>query len=145
MTIADIEQALTAALKQKDTTTVSTLRMLLSRLKNDRIAGGGELTNDQVLGAIQSEQKKRKEAEAEYVRGNRPELAEAEAREAAVLAQFLPPQATEAEIVAVIEEMSAQHGWSVKDFGAAMKVLKERFGASADGGVLSKILKEKLK
>jgi uncharacterized protein YqeY len=58
---------------------------------------------------------------------------------------LLPAQATEADIIAAVHALIAVNGWTAKEFGLAMKALKDQFGATADGAVLSKVLKETLK
>ncbi|MBL8031403.1 MAG: GatB/YqeY domain-containing protein [Candidatus Doudnabacteria bacterium] len=144
VSIQDLEQRVGVALKARDEVTSRTLRMLLSRLKNERIAAGSDLSEAAVLAVVQSEYKRRKEAEAEFTKGNRTELADAERAEAEVLLEFLPAQASEADIASVAQELIGNHGWTAKDFGLAMKALKEKFGAAAEGAVLSRVLKEYL-
>lgn len=144
MTLSELEQASVAAMKSRDAVASRTLRMLLARLKNERIAVGHELTGAEVERSVQSEYKKRKEAAIEFEKGGRHELVASELEEAALLAGFLPAQADAAQIVSAIEELALAHGWTAKDLGSAMKVLKERFGASADGALLAQLLKEKL-
>ncbi len=145
MTITEIEQAAVAAMKSHDVVISRTLRLLLSRLKNERIAAQRELSDADIISAVQSEYKKRKEAALEFEKGGRPELAKAEIEESEVLLGYLPVQKSEAEIMSAIESMAQEHSWTAKDFGVAMKILKEHFGATADGAVLAKLLKEKLK
>lgn len=142
--LSTLETELVAALKARETVKAGTIRMLIARLKNERIAQGGELDADATLRVIQSEHKRRKEAAAEYVRGGRQELADQELAEAALLEAYLPAQATEADIAAAYAELAAAQGWTAKDMGVAIKALKERFGAAADGAVLARIVKEKL-
>lgn len=143
-TIVTIEADVVAALKARDALTAGTLRMLIARLKNEQIAAGSPLDESGTVRIIQSEHKRRKEAAAEYERGGRPELAEKELAEAAVLERYLPAQVGEVEIAAAFEELSAGKGWTAKDMGVAVKALKERFGAAADGALLARIAKEKL-
>lgn len=145
VSIQDLEQRVNVALKARDEVTSRTLRMLLSRLKNERIAAGSDLSEAAVLAVIQSEYKRRREAENEFVKGNRAELAEAEKAEAEVLLGLLPAQATEADIIEAARSLATANGWTAKEFGVAMKALKDRFGATADGATLSRILKENLK
>lgn len=145
MTIQDFEHELVKALKEHNTTEVSTFRLLISRLKNEQIASGAELSDEASLKIVQSEYKKRKEAEGEYLRGGRGELASKEGEEANVLARFLPKQLTTEEATSVIERAVVDHAWTKADFGVAMKSLKEQLGATVDGALLAKILKEKLK
>ncbi len=146
MDIAHIEADLVAAMKARDAVTLGTLRMLVARLKNEKIASSsGDLSSEDVLRVIQSECKRRKEAAAEFVSGGRAELAEQELAEAAILEKYLPQQATEAELQAAIAELQAQHSWSAKDMGSAIKAVKDRFGAAADGALVARIVKETLK
>lgn len=144
MTLSELEQASIAAMKARDAATSRTLRMLLARLKNERIAVGHELESGEIEHIIQSEYKRRKEAAAEFEKGARQELAQTELEEAEVLARFLPTQVSATEISAVVGELATTHSWTSKDFGTAMKFLKEHFGASADGALLAQVLKEKL-
>ena len=144
MSTAEIEQQLTSALKARDQVKTRTLRLVLSRLKNEYIRMGRELTDAEVLAIIQSEFKRRKEAAEEFVKGGRSELAASEMEEAEILVTFLPPQASESDINSAIDELAAANSWAATDFGAAMKLLKESFGSSADGALLSKLLREKL-
>ncbi|MBP9686521.1 MAG: GatB/YqeY domain-containing protein [Candidatus Doudnabacteria bacterium] len=139
-----LETELVVALKAREAVKAGTIRMLIARLKNERIAAGGELSADTLLRSVQSEYKRRKEAAAEYVRGGRQELADQELAEAIILEAYLPVQVTEAEIVAAFEELSTAQDLTVKDMGVVIKALKERFGATADGSLLAKIVKEKL-
>ena len=143
MTLTELEQASIVAMKARDSVTSRTLRMLLARLKNERISAGHELETGEIEHIIQSEYKRRKAA-AEFEKGNRQELAQTELEEADVLARFLPAQVSAADIATVVDELVSTHGWTSKDFGVAMKSLKDRFGASADGSVLAQVLKEKL-
>lgn len=144
MNLAELEQQSIAALKNRETIKSRTLRLLIARLKNERIAAGHELSDEEVLVVVRSEYKRRREAAEEFEKGGRGELAAAELEEAAVLEGYLPAQVAETDIVAVIEEQKSLHGWTNKDFGVAMKALKERFGGNADGAVLARLLKEKL-
>lgn len=144
MTLTELEQASIVAMKARDSVSSRTLRMLLARLKNERISAGHELETGEIEHIIQSEYKRRKEAAAEFEKGNRQELAQTELEEADVLARFLPAQVSAVDIAAVVDELVSTHGWTSKDFGVAMKSLKDRFGASADGSVLAQVLKEKL-
>lgn len=145
MNLQDIETALVTALKARDQIAADTLRALKTRITNEQIASGGSLDETAVLALVQSEVKRRKEAAAAYRDGGREEAAAKEEAEIAILAPFLPPQASEDDIIKVVDEQIASQGWAAKDFGQAMGFLKKQFGNSADGAVLSKILKEKLK
>lgn len=144
MNLQTVEQALVAALKSRDQIAADTLRALKTRIQNEKIASGGELSESAVLALVQSEVKRRKEAATAYRSGGRIEAADKEEAEINVLMSFLPAQATEQDIIKAVDEQVAANGWTTKDFGQAMGMLKSHFGSSVDGAVLAKILKEKL-
>ncbi len=143
--LSDIEADTHAALKARDSLTADTLRGLKTRIQNETIAQGHELSEEEITALVASEVKRRKESVDAFEKGGRPELAQKEQAEIALLQKYLPAQASEDEIRAAAQALIAEHGWSTKkDFGQAMGALKAKFGASADGSVLSKILQEHL-
>ncbi len=144
MNLQTVETALVTAMKARDQVATITLRALKTRIQNEQIAKG-ELSESDVVGLVQSEVKRRKEAALAFRDGGRSESADNEEAEIAVLTPFLPAQASEDDINAMIEAKVAENSWSAKDFGAAMSALKQHFGNTADGSLLSKLLKEKLK
>lgn len=145
LTLTQIESDLVAALKARDQHTADTLRALKTRVQNEQIAQMKDLEGDSLIALVQSEVKKRKEAAASFTQGGRSDLAERELSEVAILGRYLPEQASEQEIQAVIDALLAEGVFTVKDFGVLMGKLKEKFGATADGGTISRLLKEKLK
>ncbi len=145
LSLSHIQELLVEKLKAKDQLAVDTLRALKTRIMNDQIAKGSELTSEEILSLVKSESKRRKEAAEAFTAGDRAEAAAKELAEAEILSQFLPEQVSEADIATAIEAKIASEGWTTADFGKAMGALKQHFGNSADGGTVSKILKEKLK
>ncbi len=145
LSLPHIQELLVEKLKAKDQLAVDTLRALKTRIMNDQIAKGSELTSEEILSLVKSESKRRKEAAEAFTAGDRAEAAAKELAEAEILSQFLPEQVSEADIATAIEAKIASEGWTTADFGKAMGALKQHFGNSADGGTVSKILKEKLK
>jgi uncharacterized protein YqeY len=143
--LATVETALQTAVKARDQITADTLRALKTRIQNEQIAKGTELTEADILVLVQSEAKRRKEAAQAFRDGNRPEAADKEEAELKVLAVFLPEQVGEDEISKIIDAKLAESNWTAKDFGTAMGQLKAHFGNTADGGLIAKLLKEKLK
>jgi hypothetical protein len=131
-------EALKTAMKDKDQRAVSTIRLVISKLKERDIearakgkaAGIGDPEIQQML---QGMIKQRRESIELYEKGGRTELAQQEREEIAVIERFLPQQmdeaGTEAAIKAVIAELGAS---SVKDMGRVMAVLKERHSGSMD-------------
>ena len=145
LSLSQIEQDLTAAMKARDQIAVGTLRGLKTRIQNEKIAKLKDLSEDDLAALIRSEVKRRKEAAEAFKSGNRPELAEKESSEAAILEKYLPKQMPLEELSLKVDEFLALNSFTAKDFGAAMGKLKAQMGQSADGASVAKILKEKLK
>src|SRR6478672_2308970 len=95
---------LTTAIKARDEVRSSTLRMVLSALTNAEVAGkqARELTDDDVVGVLTSEAKKRREAATAFADGGRDEMAAKERAEAEVIADYLPEQLTDAEVAEIV-------------------------------------------
>lgn len=145
MNLQAVETALVTALKARDQIAADTLRALKTRIQNEQIAKGGELDEATLLSLVQSEVKRRKEAAESFRTGGRTDSADKEEAEIKVLAQFLPPQLSEEDIAAAIDAKITENSWTAKDFGAAMGAMKAQLGSSAEGSIIAKILKEKLK
>jgi uncharacterized protein YqeY len=143
-----LEDDVRTALKAGDKERVSTLRMLLAEVKNEALKGTAEVGEEAFVGLVRKAIKRRQEATALYRQGGRPELADKEEREAVVLEDYLPQQVSEAEIRAAVdawlESPGVDRAAGPALMGAAMKALKERFGASADGATLSRVVRESL-
>lgn len=136
---------MTIAIKAKDQISVDVLRGLKTRLTNERIAKARDLSDDEILALLKSEVKKRKEAAEAFKAGARAELAEKELKECAFLEKYLPEQMSEGDMAAAVDAAVSENGFTAKDFGKAMGLLKAKLGQAADGALLAKILKEKLK
>jgi uncharacterized protein YqeY len=146
----EIQADLTAAMRSRDEITVATLRMLLAAVKKAEVAGSShvELTEDQVVGVVRSEVRKRTEAAELYRSGGRPELAEREAAEAEVLRRYLPAEIDEDElhnIVATEVQRAAAEGVTGgKAMGVVVKAVRERVGTRAEGGRIAAVVKAAL-
>src|SRR5690348_3100310 len=105
-----LEDDLKAALKRGEKRRVSTLRLLLSALRNERIQAQRPLTDEEIEAAIRRAVKQRREAIEQYQRGGRRDLVDAESEELGILQAYLPQEISEAELEAeirrVIEEKS---------------------------------------
>lgn len=130
---------------------VATIRMVLSELTYLRVAKGMKnddsavLIDEDVIGVIQKEAKKRRESATAFRQGNREELAEREEAELAVLEQYLPEQMGDEELTKIVVQVITEQGASqMKDMGKVMAAVREKVGSSADGGKISQIVKEKL-
>ncbi|MDQ1748118.1 MAG: uncharacterized protein QOD07_2381 [Frankiaceae bacterium] len=128
---------LTAAMKARDELIASTLRMVLTAVTNEEVAGkqARELSDDEVLKVLAREGKKRRESIEAYTSAGRDELAERERAEAAVIDRYLPAQLDDAELAALVSAAIAESGAAdPKAMGQVMKVLTPKLAGRADGG-----------
>jgi len=142
-----IRADLTASLKARDSLRASTLRMVLAAITNAEVAGkeARELTDDDVLGVLTSEAKKRRESAEAFDGGNRPELADKERAEAAVLAEYLPEPLSADEVAAIIAAAIAQTGAEgPKGIGPVMGVVQPQIRGRADGGAVAAEVRRQL-
>ena len=133
------------SMKAGDKPRVSVLRMLSSEIKQREVVESTEITDAVVIASIEKMLKQRRDSESQYRAGNRPELADKEAAEIAVLSEFLPKQLSEDEITALIDLAVTETGAaSIKDMGKVMGWIKPRAAGKADMGKLSGQIKAKL-
>ncbi len=145
----DINTAVKEAMKAKDERKLSTLRMVNSTIKNADIDARGQgkppLGDDDLLGILQKMIKQRQESIAIYDANGRPELAEGERAEVAVISSYLPKQMSDEEIKAAIEEVIAETGASaVKDMGKVIGALRAAYAGQMDFGKASGLVKAAL-
>jgi uncharacterized protein len=141
-----IEKEITDALKNRQEVKLSTLRMLLSELRNTEInlrAKGQEVTENVYLAVLKREAKKRRESIEIFEKAGRSDLFEREKAELEVLMKYLPSQKTEGEIESVIFRVVEENP-TEKNFGLLMKKCMDELKDSAEGSVVSKILKTKI-
>ena len=105
-----ITEDVKTAMKAGDKARVSTLRMLTAEMKQREVVDAVELTDAVVISAIEKMVKQRRDSEAQFRSGNRPELADKEAQEIALLLGYLPQQFTPAEVDALIAQAIAETG-----------------------------------
>ena len=135
-----------AAMKSNEVLKVSALRMLKAAILKFETSGDRkEATDADVLTLIGKEVKQRKDAAEEFRKGNRPEMAEKEEQEMAILQVYLPAQMGEEELRTIIKEVITQTGASSKaDMGKVMGALMPKVRGKADGGVVNKLVGEML-
>ncbi len=127
---------LTVAMKARDELTASTLRMVLTAITTEEVAGkqARELSDDEVLKVVAREGKKRREAIEAFTSAGRNELADRERAEAAVIDRYLPAQLDDAQLAALVTAAIAETGAEgAKAMGQVMKVLTPRVAGRADG------------
>jgi len=135
------------ALRKKEVLRLSTIRLLLAAIKNLEIAKGKdkELKESELLGALSSEAKKRKEAIEGYKRGKREELVEKETRELEIIKEYLPEELSPEELEKIIEETIEEVGArDLKDMGKAMGAVMGKTKGRADGKVVNQMVRERL-
>jgi uncharacterized protein len=140
---------LVTAIKARDEVTSSTLRMVLTSITNAEVAGkeSRELTEEDVLGVLTSESKKRREAAEAFADAGREEQAAKEKAEAAVIAGYLPEQLSAEEIDALVAETIDElgvRGDGMRAMGRVMGVLTPRTKGRADGGALAAAVRTQL-
>ncbi|MDO9378191.1 MAG: GatB/YqeY domain-containing protein [Nocardioidaceae bacterium] len=138
---------LTASIKARDSLRSGTLRMVLTAITNAEVSGkqARELSDDDVLGVLTSEAKKRREASEAFDAGNRPELADKERAEAAVLAEYLPEPLGEDEVRAIVTAAVQQTGAEgMKAMGQVMGVVQPQVKGRADGAVVAAEVRRQL-
>ena len=140
-----IEADVKAAMKAGEKERLSTLRLLLTEIKNDRIRRGSEVDEAGFVSLVRKSIKQREDSVSQYRAGNREELAAKEEAEIKVLADYLPAQVDEGQIRAAIEELVSSRGLSgPAGIGPVMKEMLARFGSSADGATINRIAREVL-
>lgn len=137
-------EAMKVAMKAKDSLRLNTIRMARTALKNAEIEVRHELDEAAAIKVLSTLVKQRREA-AEAYRETRPELAEKEELELAVLQEFLPAQLSEAELEALVVKAIAESGASsMKDMGAVMKLVTPQTTGRADGKLVSELVRKQL-
>ena len=146
----NLNEALKEAMRARDMTTVGAVRLILAKLKEVDIAARTEasregVADDRILSMLQGMIKQRNESVVLYEKGNRPELAEKEKAEIAVIERFLPKQMDEAAVAAAVAEAVASTGaQTVKDMGGVMAVLKAKYAGQMDFAKASAAVKKAL-
>ncbi len=141
---------LTISMKARDELTTSTLRMVLSALTNAEVAGDTavELTDQQALAVLRSEAKKRVEAAEVYEQNDRAEAGVKERAELTVIERYLPAAISDDQLSALVDEevaaALASGAEGPKAMGGVIKAVRERAGASADGGRIAALVKAAL-
>jgi len=140
---------LTTSIKARDEVRSSTLRMVLTSITNAEVSGKAsrELTDEDVLGVLTSESKKRREAAEAFADAGRTEQAAKERAEAAVIAEYLPQQMTEDEVealvTATIDELGVRED-GPRAMGRVMGKLTPKTKGRADGGVVAAAVRRQL-
>jgi len=142
-----LQSDLNGAIKSRNTVVAETIRMVLSAITNEEVAGKEkrELSDAEVITVLTREAKKRREAAEAFENGGRADRAAAERAEGEVIASYLPEQLSEDEIKKLIAETIAAVGAAgPADMGKVMGSLKAKVAGKADGALVSSLVKEAL-
>lgn len=145
-----INSAMKTAMKEKDTLSLSTIRLIAAAIKerdiNARSSKGQDgISDDDVLSLLQSMIKQRQESSRMYTEAGRAELAEREETEIKVIQSFLPAQLSDSEVEDAVASLIAEVGAeSIKDMGKVMAALKSQYAGKLDMARASSVVKDKL-
>jgi uncharacterized protein len=139
-----LQEDMKKAMKEGAKERLSTIRMLMNELKNEKINSGEDLTEADEQKVLASYAKKRKEMIETYRANERQDLAEKELAEYEITMSYLPKQLSEDELKAVVEKHIARSGGGKQVFGLVMKAVMAEVGSEADGKTVSAIVKQLL-
>jgi uncharacterized protein YqeY len=147
MTLAEkIQSDIVTAMKAKDEFRLSVLRMVKSAIQLKEVEKIRKLDDAESIQLLQTILKQRKESIDQFTKGNRPELAEKEKKEATIIEGYLPAGASAEEMTAAIDKAIAETSAnSIKQMGAVVKAAKAALeGKTVDGKALSDLVRDRL-
>jgi uncharacterized protein YqeY len=142
-----LQNDLTEAMRARDEVRSSTIRMVLTAIKNEEVAGkeARELSDAEVITVLSREAKKRREAAEAFEQAGAKDRADMEKAEGVVIAEYLPVQLSESEIKEMITAAIAETGATgPQQMGLVMKSIQPKIAGRADGGVVSSLVKAAL-
>ena len=143
---SQLTEDLKTAMKAKDQVALRSIRAIKAAILLQKTDGSGEvMTEDKEIKMLQKLVKQRKDSVEMYTKGDRPELAEAELAEIAIIEKYLPAQMSEEELESKLKGIIAQTGVSsMKDMGKIMGIASKQFAGKADGKAISAMVKKLL-
>lgn len=145
--LANLTDEIKTAMRAKDSLKLEALRAIKSAVMLEQTASGAgtELSEEQEIKLVQKLVKQRKDSAQIFKEQNRPDLAEPEEAQAAVIAEFLPAQLSQEEITKIVTDIIAQTGAEgMKDMGKVMGMATKQMAGTADGKTISTIVKQLL-
>ena len=142
-----LKKDLTEAIRGRDEITSGTIRMVLTAITNEEVAGkeARVLSDEEVITVLSREGKKRREAAEAFENAGRADKAALEMSEGEDIAKYLPAQLSEADIAAIIADAIASTGaQGPGDMGKVMGAVKPKIAGKADGGLVSALVKAAL-
>jgi hypothetical protein len=132
------------AMREKNAARLGTIRLLLAAMKQREVDERIELSDEQIVAIIDKMNKQRRDSIKAYEDAGRQDLADVEKAEMAVLTDYMPQQADEAEIAAVVDAAVATHGATIAAMGKVMADVKAKLAGRADLGKVSAAVKARL-
>jgi len=145
MFLDQLQSDLKDAMKARDEARVSTLRLIISALKNEQIAKKGDLAESDELTVLSKQAKQRKDSIAQYEKGGRDDLVAQESKELEIIQTYLPAQMSDDEVKALVQEKMGALGVTDKSgVGKLMGALMGDLKGKADGAVVKRVVQELL-
>lgn len=146
---ARIQSDLTAAMKVRDRSRTSALRLILAEMKNEAVAPGrrpqGALGDEEVERLLRREMKRRRESAEAFQAAGRPDRAAQEESEAVLYASYLPQQLSDDELEVLVDEVIVDAGATTPgDMGRVMKAVMPRVGGRAEGARVANVVRSRL-
>ena len=142
-----LQTDLTSSMRNRDEVRSSTIRMILTSIKNEEVSGKEvrELNESELITVLSREAKKRREAAEAFDQAGAKDRAETERAEGAIIAEYLPKQLSEVEVKELIESAIKETGAnSPAQMGLVMKNLQPKIAGKADGALVSSLVKASL-
>jgi uncharacterized protein YqeY len=140
-----ITEAMKSAMKAKDKERTGVLRMILAECKRIEVDERTELTDERVLAVLDKMTKQRRDSAQQYLDANRPELAERENYEIAVISEYLPEALSPHELESIVDKTIAETGAEgAADMGKVMAMVKPQVQGRADMTAVSQLVRQKL-
>ena len=142
-----IQNDLTEAMRARDEVRSSTIRMVLTAIKNEEVSGkeARDLSDAEVITVLSREAKKRREAAEAFEQAGANDRAAYEKAEGVIIAEYLPAQLSEAELKDLIASAIAESGATgPQQMGLVMKSIQPKIAGRADGGIVSSLVKAAL-
>ncbi len=142
-----LQNDLTEAMRARDEVRSSTIRMVLTAIKNEEVSGkeARDLSDAEVITVLSREAKKRREAAEAFEQAGANDRAASEKAEGVIIAEYLPPQLSKAELKDLIASAIAETGATgPQQMGLVMKSIQPKIAGRADGGMVSSLVKAAL-
>ena len=142
---AQISEDMKAAMRAKETSRLSAIRLLLAAIKQREVDERKELDDIEIVGVVEKMIKQRRESISQYEKASRADLVEVEQFELEVLQAYMPQQLSDAEIdAAVAAALAASGAQGMRDMGKVMAILKPQLAGRADMSAVSTMVKARL-